>query len=741
MTDEKIKLGRRNNSADEAEINKIVDSAIKLGATHPRLTREEIEDMQDDKPLKFDGDYLPFLAISQQVTIKASGDWELDVLGIPFGGPNNGKDTDGQYFSARTKTYFEFFKEIPVFYYHGFNPDRTPQGTPEVIGTAKFDRTDEQGHWFKVSLNRASNFARRVWDAALKGLARASSGAISHLVRVARDGEILQWATAELSVFDTDKNRQPANAYAVAMPALKARMQSYNLSIPSELDDNGAQSLPEASNTQAADDTATNQPTKGAVKMETEDITKLVAAEFEKQAATKAAADKLAADEAAKIEAAVKMEREKWEADAAKANRLPSNRAPYATKFADTNDFDGLSAADTAVLISTVKSAGKPVSDGAYKALRVKLEEDKSETGREGIKAMKAVGLHNIKANEMDYSTLANYGDEWVGVAYSTALWEAIRVGTFVLGRIPQIEVPAGVESMYLPLESTDPIYYKVAETTSSNTAQAAPVPTVTASQLGTGRVLMTLAKMGARVVWSGELDESSLIPFASQLRQQLAVSGAEYLESAILDGDTETGATTNINDIAGTPAATDWFMLFNGPRKSALVTTTANSRSAAGSLDVTDYLETVKLMGGAGINALDRSKVGFIVDPSTYYKTLALPEVLTRDTYSAPTIEGGQLTGLFGYGLNVSAQMHKASAVRKANSAGKVDVDTVANNTTGSILAVRFDQWKFGWRRRMTMETTRFANSDSNEIVAMMRVGLIQRDTEAAAITYNVGV
>jgi hypothetical protein len=38
-------------------------------------------------------------------------------------------------------------------------------------------------------------------------------------------------------------------------------------------------------------------------------------------------------------------------------------------------------------------------------------------------------------------------------------------------------------------------------------------------------------------------------------------------------------------------------------------------------------------------------------------------------------------------------------------------------------------------------METTRFANSDSNEIVAMMRVGLIQRDTEAAAITYNVGV
>jgi len=740
MTDEAIKYGRRNNSEDETEINKIVESAIRLGATHPRLTREEIEEMQDDKPLKFDGDYLPFLAISQQVTIKASGDWELDVLGIPFGGPNNGKDSDGQYFSARTKTFFEFFKEIPVFYYHGFNPDRTPQGTPEVIGTAKFNHTDEQGHWFKVSLNRASNFARRVWDAALKGLARASSGALAHLVRVARDGEILQWATAELSVFDIGEKRQPANAYAVAMPALKARYK--DLSIPSELDDNGAQSLPEAGNTQAADDTATHPTTtiSGVIKMD-ENLSELVAAEFAKQAAIKAEADKKAELDAAKIADAVKMEREKWETEAAKANRLPSHRAPYATKFADTNAFDGLSAADTAVLISTVKSAKAPVSEGAYKALRVKLEEDKSETGYEGVKAMKAVGLHNIKADEMDYSTLASYGDEWVGIAYSTALWESIRVGTFVLGKIPQIEVPAGMESIYLPLESTDPTFYKVAETASSNTAQGAPVPTVTASLLGTGRVLLTLAKMGARVVWSGELNESSLIPFAAQLRQQLAVSGAEYLESAILDGDTAAGATTNINDIGGTPAATDWFMLFNGPRKSALVTTTANSRSAAGSLDVTDYLETVKLMGGAGINALDQSKVGFVVDPNTYYKTLALPEVLTRDVYSSPTIENGRLTGLFGYGLNVSAQMHKASAVRKANTAGKVDVDTVGNNTTGSILAVRFDQWKFGWARRMTLETTRFANSDSNEIVAMMRVGLIQRDTEAAAITYNVGV
>jgi hypothetical protein len=38
-------------------------------------------------------------------------------------------------------------------------------------------------------------------------------------------------------------------------------------------------------------------------------------------------------------------------------------------------------------------------------------------------------------------------------------------------------------------------------------------------------------------------------------------------------------------------------------------------------------------------------------------------------------------------------------------------------------------------------METTRIANADSWEIVALMRFGLAYRDSEASAILYNVGV
>jgi hypothetical protein len=118
----------------------------------------------------------------------------------------------------------------------------------------------------------------------------------------------------------------------------------------------------------------------------------------------------------------------------------------------------------------------------------------------------------------------------------------------------------------------------------------------------------------------------------------------------------------------------------------------------------------------------------------------LTLPEVLTRDVASSPTIEGGRVTRLWGYDINVSAQMCKHSGYNLSEATGKVDEDNPTHNLYGSILAVRWDQWKFGWRRRMTMESMRWPASDSTEIVAMLRCGLIQKDTEASAISYYVG-
>jgi hypothetical protein len=480
-------------------------------------------------------------------------------------------------------------------------------------------------------------------------------------------------------------------------------------------------------------------------------VAKAVKSAFEAREAEEAA--KAEADKAEKerVEAAVAEALKAQEAEFAQANRIPWREGrgnPEHLRMAELSKFDALDVADQAVLCGILNSVKgmrrldnlgfhEGPSQGALKALAVRAGEDKGLVGTLASRALKARGF---KSDEVMQQDLTSYGDEWVGIAYSQALWEKIRVGTFVAENLPSIEVPQGMESIYLPIESTDPTYYKVAETTDHDSTMLFPVASVTSSKMATGRVQLTLAKMGARVPWSGELQEDSLIPFVRQLRTQLQNAGAEQLEHAIIDGDTETSASTNINDIAGTPAATDLFMMFNGFRKSCLVTTTANSRSG-GVLDEDDFLETAKLMGTGGMNAMDVTKVAFILDLNTRWKALEIATLKTRDVFSNPTIENGQLTRIWGYPVYTSANMHYRQASRKANTSGKVDQDTAGNNTTGSLLAVRWDQWLLGYRRRMTMETTRYPRSDSYEITALMRLGLIQRDTEASAITYNLTV
>ena len=168
--------------------------------------------------------YISFEAASEpkRKTIKAVGDWELDVLAVPYGGPNQGRDKEGEYFSEETNLYLDKFDSPIVSYYHGFDPDGYPQGEPEEIGEVISRESKSDGLWVRVLLDKASEYAKRVWEAAKEGLARASSGTIEHIRRVARDGLITHWPFVELALFDTEGDRQPANDYAVALPVMKA---------------------------------------------------------------------------------------------------------------------------------------------------------------------------------------------------------------------------------------------------------------------------------------------------------------------------------------------------------------------------------------------------------------------------------------------------------------------------------------------------------------------------------------
>lgn len=423
--------------------------------------------------------------------------------------------------------------------------------------------------------------------------------------------------------------------------------------------------------------------------------------------------------------------------------------APAVAQFKNLWKYDNVDEGDLAFAIGVLDEARrsgrsrKGVSEDARRALAVRVAEAKDPDGKfiQTKMAMQRAGM-TLKANELNQSTLAGYGDEWIGVTYSNQLWERIRFDTPIVGQIPTLEVPAGSESVVIPLDGAPPTFYRVAQASAQDSNPGPITRTVPTSKKATGQQVLSVDKIGASTYYTGELEEDSFINWARELRRSIEQEGAEVLESLAIDGDTATGATTNINDIAGTPAGNEYWLAANGFRKLALVTNPANARDG-GTLAVEDFLETVKLMGLAGKNALAKDRVAFIVDAWTHWAALELEEIKTRDVFSRPTLENGMLANIFGYNVYPTGNMHRANQDAtyglKANTAGKIDLDTASNNTTGSILSVRFDQWRLGWKRRITFETVRVPSADSTEIVALMRVGLVYRDQEAAAISYNL--
>ena len=650
--------------------------------------------------------------------IKAIDDFELDVLGIPWGSPDD-LDSDRQYFSPDTKLHEDKFGLPPIVHYHGIDPNTHQPTDPEYIGKAISFEDRPDGRWYRVVLDKAKDTARRVWEAARQGIAVASSGS-NHLARVAADGFIAEWPVLELSLWPNTGSNPQAHPRAIAIPA------KYKLA-----------SIPAVSS--------------GHIKTNEENMNE--------QQEDKAPAVDLGPvlDAIGSISDQVKAFGARVEALETKPTNDPGIAGKSANIITDTEHwkYDNLSPGDLALGIDVLRQGvrlGKSrrgVSDAMVKALAMRLDSDdrKSNDGYVEAYGLMRHATKGMKANEIAQSTLANYGDEWVGVAYGTQIWESIRTGTPILERqmayaVPQ---PAGAETLVFPLEGADPTWYLMPQASALGANPGGiPTNTATSSKVGTGKQDRTMAKVAARVLWTGELEEDSVVNVVSEYRRQLAESGMEMLESLIIDGDTETGATTNINDIAGTPGGTEYWLGLNGYRKLALITNTANARDA-GTLTEEDFLETVKLMGVGGKNAMQKDRTAFILDLHTYWKSLTIPSVKTRDVNSAATVESGNLIRIWGYDVLPTENMHAPSAGSgyelKTNAAGKIDQDTAGNNTKGAILAVRFDQWRPGYRRQMTLESTRIAAADATEIIAIVRFGMVYRDTEASAISYNVTV
>lgn len=340
-------------------------------------------------------------------------------------------------------------------------------------------------------------------------------------------------------------------------------------------------------------------------------------------------------------------------------------------------------------------------------------------------------GWAAIKANELSHSTQAGFGDEWVPELWSAQIWEKARLENVILPLFQAVEMPSN--PFELPVEGADPAVYYVPETTGESQltldAAASAIPD---SKIGSGKVQLAAKKLALRVGFSAELVEDAILPVLNIYRDQAVRAIADSIDYVLLNGDTETGATGNINTDAAPPAATDRFLAFNGLRKLPLVTNTANAVSMAGAPTLAKLRETRFKM--AARYAARPGSLSWIVDGATYAALLGLSEFLTMDKAGPmATALTGQIGFIDGIPVLVSAELPLTEAD------GKVTVG--GSNTKGTAVCVYRPGWFVGYRRRIAVNVDYLPYYDSYQLTATVRLAFASFDDDVSAALYNITV
>ena len=343
-------------------------------------------------------------------------------------------------------------------------------------------------------------------------------------------------------------------------------------------------------------------------------------------------------------------------------------------------------------------------------------------------------------AKAMD-SAETGFGLQLMGAQYAADLWEAARPLSRVFSLVDTFEMTA--PTAYLPVEVDIPEMLFVGES-SGATAFTTPYAT---SKTGSQRVQVDAKKFVIHQVWSGELEEDSIIPFLPFLRRQAALAIAHYSDSLILNGDTTNAATGNINLDDADPADTKHYLAFDGLRHAGIVDNTANSLALGGAVSypalrgqLNRMIDTTRFVDwGHPINNED---VVYITSPHVAEMISQLDEVLTVDKYGpGATILTGELARI---GRN---PLISSMAMPLTEADGKVS-NTAANNTRGQVVCANMRGLKAGWRRRVKVETERLIGSDQSRIVYSLRMGLGRFSPTGAAsgiefadVLYNINL
>lgn len=329
------------------------------------------------------------------------------------------------------------------------------------------------------------------------------------------------------------------------------------------------------------------------------------------------------------------------------------------------------------------------------------------------------------------------FGLELIGTQYVRDMWEAARNMDGLLNRIRTM--PMTDPTTVVPIDGDLPEMLFVGESTSASATA------YTTSKTGSQKVTLEAKKFTIQQIWSGELNEDSIVAFTPFLRERLNMAGALYLGSSYYNGDATNAGTGNINTDDADPADTKHFLAYDGIRHYWLVDATGQGKDMAASLDLKE-INVARGKLNAGDDDVDAQikninwgrnarELLLVCDWDTYMALLDSDKVTTIDKYGEKaTIVTGELGSLYGIPIISPSYASKTEADGKASG-------TEANNTKGQITLLNPLGWLGGVRRDVQLFFDRIQRTDQFLFELYTRRAFTRFGGNVAAGIYDITV
>jgi len=297
----------------------------------------------------------------------------------------------------------------------------------------------------------------------------------------------------------------------------------------------------------------------------------------------------------------------------------------------------------------------------------------------------------------------AGEGLEWIPTGFSSKLMELVRLQFRVAAQFETFSMPSNPYK--LPVEGAD----FVAQLTAQATADAATK--IGAATPGTANVEFSAIKLAARVLFSEEVNEDSIINMLNFSRNKLAVAFATAEETALLNGD---DSTTHQDADTAAGAATLAQKSFKAHRYWALNNAgTAGLDYSNGAPTITLLRNTRKLMGKYGINPRNLFWTSGIL---VYYKILQIAEYQKLNEFGP---QAANVTGQVG-SIDDSPLIVSEHVREDLNASG---VEDGVTTNRGVLHLTDRRGFMTGERTGLTIQALRDAETDQMILVAKRRV------------------